>query len=258
MALHYLSAGDGPLALVLLHGIGGAAAMWREQLPVLGRDGTRAIAVDMPGYGRSAPCTPYTFERFAELLVEMIDTLDAQRVIVLGHSMGGMVAQTLYAVAPDKVQGLVLTCTSPAFGKADGEWQRQFVAARLAPLDAGKTMSDVAAQIVPGMLGPNADASAREDAQRVMGSVPSATYRAALNALVSFDRRALLPSIAVPTLVLAAEHDKSSAPLVMEKMAARIPAAEYHCVPDAGHLLPMERPQAFNELVLSFLHRRFA
>ena len=80
---------------------------------------------------------------------------------MLGHSMGGMVAQEVIARRPDKVKKLILCGTSAAFGKrTDGRsaeaWAQQFIGQRTAPLDAGKTMADMAATLVPQMVGPGA------------------------------------------------------------------------------------------------------
>ena len=78
-----------------------------------------------------------------------------------------------------------------------------------------------------------------------MGAVSPATYRAALHALMSFDRRALLPAISVPTLVLAGDVDPNAPPAVMQKMAEKIPGAQYECLPRTGHLASLERPTPF-------------
>ena len=88
-----------------------------------------------------------------------------------------------------------------------------------------------------------------------MAGVPEATYRAAVAALVAFDRRATLPNIAVPTLVVTGEHDRTAAPDVARKMAERIPGALCHILPGAGHLLNIEQPDAFNTVLLQFLRQ---
>jgi pimeloyl-ACP methyl ester carboxylesterase len=185
--------------------------------------------------------------------------------VLLGHSMGGMVAQACLAGAPPvggeggspPVHGLVLACTTAAFGKAGGTWQAQFIAERLAPLQAGLGMAGMARRLVPGLVAPGAPAVAVAMATEVMAAVPEATYRAALEAVAGFDGRAALPAMAVPTLLLAAEHDRTAPPEVMQRMAARIPGAEFACLAGAGHIANVERPAAFNAAVVSFLQRHF-
>jgi pimeloyl-ACP methyl ester carboxylesterase len=86
-----------------------------------------------------------------------------------------------------------------------------------------------------------------------MGLVPQATYRRALECLVTFDRRAALSAIAVPTLVIAGEHDKNAPPAVMKKMAEAIPRSSYLEMRGVGHLQNLEAPDDFDALVLNFL-----
>ena len=252
-------AGQGDVAVLLLHGIGGARSIWSDEASgttrALAVAGFRAIAVDFPGYGDSAGAPD--MDSMVQALLDVIGHVAAERTVLLGHSMGGMVAQELVARAPQRVQGLVLACTSASFGRADGAWQAEFIAQRLAPLDAGLGMRGMAEQLVPGMVSPAAPAAALEIALEVMARVPEASYRVALRAIASFDRRAALARIGVPTLLLAAEHDRTAAPEVMQRMAARIPHSDYLCLSNAGHIANVEAPAAFNAAVLAFLQRHF-
>ncbi|MFM2398764.1 MAG: hypothetical protein RL341_921, partial [Pseudomonadota bacterium] len=132
------------------------------------------------------------------------------------------------------------------------------ISERTAPLDAGKQMADVAAQLVPGMVGPVAIAEGVRLAREVMGAVPAATYRAALSALVTFDRKRNLEHIRVPTLLIAGEQDKNAPPAVMQRMGQRIAGSEYLELAGVGHLANLEAPELFDAAVLSFLARRKA
>ena len=239
--------------LIFLHGIGGGAAGFDPHVEYFRSRGWPARAWDQPGYGASPLVEPYSLERVAGSLLEMLERDAIERCIPVGHSMGGMLAQELYAAAPGRVAGLVLAHTSPAFGSPEGDFQRRFVEERTRPLDEGQTMAEVARRVVPGMLGPKAGDDAIRAATALMAAVPPATYRKAIAALVSFDRRAQLPQIAVPTLCLAAQEDRTAPPAVLEKMATKIPGAVYRCLPGLGHLAPIENPQAFCEAVESFV-----
>jgi len=251
----FTALGQGPATVLLLHGIGGGQAIWRDTMPALAAAGYRAAAMDFPGYGASAG-TP-TLDAMVEAVRATIAALNAERTVLLGHSMGGMVAQELLARSPDAAQGLVLACTSAAFGRADGDWQARFVAERLAPLDAGLGLPGMARRLVPAMVSPAAPPEARDFAIEVMSRVPEASYRTALHAIVAFDRREALPHIAVPTLCLAGEHDRTAPPEVMQRLAQRIPAAEFRCLENAGHIANLEQPAAFHAAVVSFLQRHF-
>ncbi len=250
--------GSGPTTVLMLHGIGGGHLAFAPQVETLAHAGYRAVAWDMPGYGHSAPIEPYTFKGLAQRCVDLIDALQCRSVVLLGHSMGGMVAQEVVARRPDKVSRLILAGTSAAFGKrTDGRsaesWARQFVAQRTAPLDAGQTMADVAKKLVPQMVGPGALPEGLRLAEHCMGGVPAATYRRALDCLVTFDRQAALAGIRVPTLLVGGEFDRVAAPAVMQQMREAIPNARYAELKGIGHLMNLEAPEAFDELVLSFL-----
>jgi pimeloyl-ACP methyl ester carboxylesterase len=90
-----------------------------------------------------------------------------------------------------------------------------------------------------------------------MSAVPPQTYRASLNALVKFEQRATLPTITVPTLCLAGEHDKTAPSEVLRRMAQKIPNAEDACISGVGHLMNFEQEAPFHEAILTWIHRHF-
>jgi 3-oxoadipate enol-lactonase len=104
------------------------------------------------------------------------------------------------------------------------------------------------------MMGPSPDPKGRALAIDLMGATPAATYRAAVLCLVKFDERANLPNIRCPVLCLVGEHDRNAPPPMMQRMAAKIPGAQYLCLPGVGHLPNLEAPHIFNKAVLDFLH----
>ncbi|MDM8358670.1 alpha/beta fold hydrolase [Pandoraea communis] len=253
------TAGDGPLTLVLLHGIGGNRQVWPSQFETFVAAGCRVVAWDMPGYGESAMPVEPAMASLADSLRMLLDALGPSRFVLVGHSMGGMVAQELMARGEPftrDIAALVLCGTSPAFGKPDGDFQREFVRQRTAPLDAGKTLREMAEAIVPGMLG-EPDAAARASAHALavdaMGALTPDAYRAALQALVGFEQRAALARLTVPVLLIAGEHDTNAPPKVMARMAESIPQARYVCLPGAGHLMNLTHPAAFDAEVRAFL-----
>ena len=249
----WIEAGQGRGPLIFLHGIGGDKESWQDDVAHFAAQGWRAIAWDCPGYGESAPPPDFTWAALSDALRALLDHLGISRAVLVGHSMGGMVAQDFVATHPDRVSALILSGTSPAFGRPEGEFQRRFVADRLAPLEAGQRMADIAPGLVGHMMAPGASDVVKQAAVRAMGHVPAATYAAAVRNLVVFDRRAALAGIAVPTLCLAGEHDPNAPAAMMEKMAARIPGAVYHCLPGVGHLANMEDSGAFRAALAAFL-----
>jgi pimeloyl-ACP methyl ester carboxylesterase len=241
--------------LLFLHGIGGSHAVWDRQLPYFNARGHRAAAWDQPGYGSRPAVEPYDLETIAAALRREIETVGAGPVVLVGHSMGGFVAQEGYARYPQLVKALVLCFTSAAFGGTGSEFARQFIAARIGPLDAGEKMADIAARLMPTMRGAKSIPGGIERAERVMAAVPPATYRKAVQLLTTFDRRAQLPEIRVPTLLIAGSDDRTAPAAVMERMAAKIPGAEFVTLTGCGHLGPMGQPEEFNEVLRTFLER---
>jgi 3-oxoadipate enol-lactonase len=248
----YAAAGRAGAPVVFLHGIGGAAQAWGPQLAALADD-YRAIAWDMPGYGGSAPLPDVSIASLAEALSDFLAQLGLERPVLVGHSIGGMIVQQFLADRPSAARAIVLAQTSAAFGRPDGEWQCDFIAARLGPLDRGSTMASLAAGIVGELVGDDPDPEGLALARACMAAVPEASYRAMVRALLGFDLRAALPRIAVPALVLAGSNDTNAPAPMMRRMAERIPGAAYVCLDGVGHLANLERPAAFNRALRVFL-----
>ena len=249
----YEAAGDpSGTPLIFLHGIGGAARAWRRQLAKFG-DRFRAIAWDMPGYGGSAPLASVSIAALAEALQQFLEQLGATKPVLVGHSIGGMIVQKWLVQPHNLPRAGVLAQTSPAFGKADGEWQKSFISARLGPLDRGETMKSLAPSLVKELVGDDPDPNGMELARECMGSVPEASYRAMMLALIGFDQRSTLGSISVPTLLLSGSKDNNAPAPMMAKTASYIPGAQYVELAGVGHLANLERPDAFDKALGDFL-----
>ena len=244
--------------VVFLHGIGAGARSFAPQIASFANAGYQPVALDLMGYGSREPVAAMSFEALAEDVEFTISESALERPVLIGHSMGGMVAQTMLRRRPNDYAAAVLSCTSPAFGNPAGDFQKKFVADRLAPLDAGKTMAEIAPGAAEAIMGPNADPAGRALFIEDYAAVPEATYRAAVKCLVTFDERANLPAIKVPVLCLAAEHDRNAPAPMVEKMAGKIPGGYYFCLPGLGHMPNLERPAAFDAAIFNFLDHALA
>ena len=244
--------GEGEVVL-FLHGIGGGAYSWMPQINSFSLHYV-AAAWNMPGYGKSPLFGPMAFPLLADALEMLLDDRGWEKVHLVGHSMGGMVAQEFAVARQDRLLSLTLSATSPAFGSPDGDFQKKFVEDRLAPLAGGGTMADLAAGMVDTMMSEDADPNGRQLALDCMADVSSGTYRDAVKCIVTFEQRANLPNIQVPTLVLAGETDTNAPAPMMEKMAAKIPGARFVCLAGLGHLANLEDPQAFDAALGDFLN----
>lgn len=249
--------GQGDTTVFLLHGAFGAKEYWHEQIGALTAAGYRVVAWDAPGYGFSPLPDDFTVENLAQACARLVDKEGTAHNVLLGHSMGGMIAQRCFDYRRERIDALILSATSAAFGRSEGEWQRKFVADRVAPLDAGQTIPQYAPKMLRSMMAPGASGAPVERAIAVVSEMREETFRAAIQAITQFDGRDIIPYMTIPVLLIAGEHDLSAAPpAVMEKLATRIPGSEFHCIAGVGHFAWAEKPSEFNALVLDFLARR--
>ncbi|TFY98027.1 alpha/beta fold hydrolase [Ramlibacter rhizophilus] len=240
--------GDGPTVL-MLHGVAATHLAFAPQVESLAMAGFRAVAWDMPGYGLSPPIEPYTFKGLAERCIALIGALRCTTVTLLGHDMGGMVAQEVVARRPELVDRLVLCGTSPSFTQLEAE----LVPDAAHTLRQGRSMGELAEALVPQMVGSGSLPEGVRLAQHCMGQVHPSTFRRALDALPTFDRTSGLDHIHVPTLLVAGEQDRHAPPHVMRQMSRRIASSTYIEMPGIGHLPNLEAPDEFDAAVLNFL-----
>lgn len=236
--------GAGPVVL-MLHGVLGGSRAFAPQVESFASLGYRAVAWDMPGYGHSAPIEPYNFMGLAHSCIALIESLlQAQggtSLILLGHDIGGMVAQEVVARRPELVNRLILCGTLAAAPAGEA-----------AP-EACQDMAQLAQTLMPQRVGPGALPEGVRLATYCMGGVHAATYRKALEAMAGFDRRADLARIRVPTLLVAGEYDRQAPPQAMQEMADAIRGSRYLALGGIGHFQNLEAPEAFDGAVLDFL-----
>ncbi len=237
--------------MVFLHGLGGSRTSWEPQLNGLGGE-FRCIAWDMPGYGASAPVEPLTLTAIADAVIRLLDVARVRRAHLVGESFGGMHALHTALRHPNRVGRLVLANTSPAFG-LDGTDPDAWRSDRLAPLDAGLTPADIAAQVLTSIAGPSLTDDAL--AMRVAGfaRIPEAGLRAAVACLPTHNLLDRLCEIGAPALVIAGELDTETPPSYARTLAGGLPDAELVVLDGVGHLAVSEAPALANRLVRSFL-----
>ena len=251
---------DGPLAwrergrgdpVLFLHGLGGSRTSWEPQLEDLS-DTFRCIAWDMPGYGASTPVEPLTLAAVADAVARLLDAAGVERAHLVGESFGGMHALHAALRYPDRVGRLVLANTSPAFG-LDGTDPDVWRAARLAPIDAGLTPADIAADVLTAVAGPGL--SVEVLAMRVAGfaRIPAPGLRAAIECLPSHDLCDRLADITAPALVIAGALDTETPRSYSQALADGLADAELVVLDGVGHLAVSEAPTIVNRLVRGFL-----
>ena len=246
--------GSGPL-VVFLHGVGGNRRNWKPNLPALAGE-FHVAAWDARGYGESEDVDgPRAFDDFRDDLLRVVDHFGAEKAHLVGLSMGGRIAAAFHAAYPARVASLVLCDTHMGFAHFTAEQQRAFIAARRDPLLAGQTPAEIAPDLARSLIGDPDDRPVFEALVDSLSRLRPESYIRTLEASVDLDQAALFDDVRVPTLVLTGSLDRLTPPRLAEKIAARIPGSELAILEGAGHLSNIERPAAFNRLVLDFLQR---
>jgi 3-oxoadipate enol-lactonase len=239
-AVEVRESGAGP-AIVLLHGYPLDGAMWSGVARVLSAS-LRVLKPDLPGHGENGVTAPASLEAHADFVEAALAELPAP-VGLAGFSMGGYVALALMKRRPEKVRALALVDSRTGADDATGRGKREESIA----LVRAQGVEAIAQTMVPKLLSPEGAAKPDlvERLTRMIKRQKPDSLAADLAAMRDReDRTALLPSIAVPTLVLVGELDALTPPADSQAMAAAIPGSRLVTVPGAGHLAPMERPRA--------------
>ena len=238
---------DGRPALLLGNSIGTDHCLWDPVMPALTR-AFRVIRFDMRGHGASeAPAGEYSIEKLARDALAVADAAGAKRFHYAGISLGGVIGMWLGAHAPERLEKLVLSNTSPYFGPEG--WT-----ARIAAVQAGG-MAAVADMVMGRFFTPAfvAAADARYGTtRRTLLEVNPAGYIGCCAALRDMDQRASLASIKAPTLVIAGTVDQATPPAQGQAIAQAVAGATYVDMPSA-HIPTLETPAAFVDAVLGFL-----
>lgn len=231
--------GDAP-TLVLLHGISSAAQSW--QAPVALLEGAHVIAWDAPGYGRSTPLAQAvpTAADYAQRLQDLLLALGVQRCVLVGHSLGALMA-CAYAAREDKVEVDRVILVSPARGYGDDAAAAERVRRERTEALHKKGVSGLAAAIDQRLLSSGATPAARQAVRGTAAQLQPEGYLQAVEMLCN-STLARVPA-GTPVEVHCGEHDVVTTPAA-SRAAAEALGASYQAIAAAGHASPVEQPQA--------------
>jgi 3-oxoadipate enol-lactonase len=248
--LHYRIDGpdDGP-PVVFLNALGTDLEMWDPQIPPFGSN-YRVVRHDFRGQGESdSPPGPYTIELLGRDTLAFLDALDIERAFVCGSSTGGMVAQWLAALHPDRVRRAVFASTAARIGSTR-LWDD-----RAEAVTSGG-MAAVAEQVIRRLVTDSfrtRDPEAAEAVAATLKSCPPEGYTAICLALRDGDLADVVANIRSPSLIVVGADDVATPPADAQWLHEHIPGSELVMLDDASHLCNIEQPARFNEIVLEFL-----
>ena len=232
--------------LLLIHGLGYARWGWEPVLEPLARS-FDVILFDNRGIGDSdAPAGPYTTAELAGDALQVLDEAGVERAHVLGTSLGGMVAQELALAAPERIDRLVLACTTPG-----GSESFPMPAQTVKLMTSGATLR----QFVENALAPESDADLVERIlrHREATAQPLGAWTAQAAAGATFDALDRVERIVAPTLILHGTEDAVVDSRNTALLALRIPNARAELFPGGGHLFFWGQPDRFVDVVTEFL-----
>lgn len=246
--LHWREDGDtaGP-AVVFANSLGTDLRLWDAVVERLPKH-LRLIRYDKRGHGLSScPAGPYSIEDLAQDALELLDHAGVETCVFVGLSIGGMIAQTLAARAPERVSALVLSNTASKMGEAQ-MWQERIAAIEA---DGIAALSEAVMQrwFAPAFLGTEAHLPWRHMLERT----PQAGYIACCQAIAGTDLSALTPTLRQPTLGIAGSADGASPAALVEATIDLLPDARFTVIEDTGHLPCVEAPEAYAGALLEFL-----
>jgi len=244
--LHHEISGpeDGP-PLLLGGSLGTTLRMWDAQRPLARR--LRLVAFDHRGHGGSpVPPAPYEIADLGRDVLALMDRLGIERASFCGLSIGGMVGMWLAIHAPERIDRLVLLCTSAHLPPASAWRERAETVLR-----AG-SVEPVADQVLERWLTP-AFAERHPDVRlrlrSMLTTTPAEGYAGCCRAIERMDLRELLPRISARTLLVSGSEDPATPPEHQRLIADAVPGARLETVRPAAHLAAVERPEAVNALI---------
>ena len=229
--------------------LGTDVGFWHPQSDRLGGR-FRTLRYDIRGHGRSpVPPGPYSMDELGEDLVGLLDRLEIERAVLCGLSIGGMISMWVAAHAPERVERMVLCCTSALLGPPEG-WHERAAVVRASGVEA---IADAVLErwFTPAFREAHPDVLA--GMRRILAATPREGYAGCCEAIAAMDLTGELPSIAAPTLVLAGEQDPATPPEHGRRIAELIPGARFETVSPAAHLATIEQPEETTEMILRFL-----
>jgi pimeloyl-ACP methyl ester carboxylesterase len=255
--LSYETSGTG-VPLVFVHAFPLSRKMWEPNKSALNRN-FQFVTVDLPGFGDSPlEGSTSTMENMAQNVLEILNEINITKpAVFIGVSMGGYVLFQILKLFPQRIRALVLVSTRAAADTTEARDRRYKT---IESIEKEGNLKNLALKMIPNLFGKSSLqpelSIVSEIRKQIENSNPQAVCAALRGMAERPDSTPFLSTIGVPTLVVSGQEDNFIPAEEMKLLADKVKNVEFHVLPRAGHLLNLERPEVFNELVLRFLKRR--
>jgi pimeloyl-ACP methyl ester carboxylesterase len=228
--------------LILIHGAGGSYLYWPPEIRHLARG--NILAVDLPGHGKSKGDPHGSIEAYAQAMLKFMDQMDIDQAVLCGHSMGSAIAQRMSLDSPERVRGVILV----------GAGAKLRVHPQLIEdVSRPKTYPQAVTQIMEWSFSRHADQNlVRLAGERMKENSPS-ILSADFEACNDFDIRDEVGEIKQPALIICGEDDQMTPVRFSAYLAENIQGSRLAVIPEAGHMVMLEKPEEVAELMSEFL-----
>ncbi|NOK60979.1 MAG: alpha/beta fold hydrolase [Chloroflexi bacterium AL-W] len=242
-SLFYTKHGDQGPTVICIHGAGGSHLHWGYQLRNLATT-AQVIALDLPGHGRSDPPGHMSVDNYSKAVIAFMDALECERVILLGHSMGGAISMWTALAAPERVAALGLIGTGGRL--------------RVLPqiLDGLADEHQIAATIqfiVEHAYVTTTPESIIQQGIESYAACDPAIFRGDFIACNNFDILTKLPAIHQASAIIIGAEDQLTPPKYGDTLRTQMPNATLSLIPDAGHMVMIEQYEAVNSALQTFI-----
>ncbi len=243
--------GSGELCL-FLHGIGNNRFAWQNQLTTLSSLNLCAASIDYRGYGASGDYDgPLTEDQLCSDIERIREHFQVEQLHLVGQSMGSWLALNYYYRFPNRVQTLVLSSGSTGLTLADEKTRKNFRQLRETPLINGLQPFENAANVLPNITSVYTDEKTQAEILQGLCALRRKTYLSSVRGYCKPMTKFDLQGISIPVTLIAAELDKGVPPTDMERVATKIPNANFTLIHNAGHIANLDQPEAFNRALVS-------
>lgn len=239
--------------ILFIHGFPFEHSMWAAQAQALNND-FHCITYDIRGFGKSViGDAQFSMKTYVDDLFQIIKTLRLRKPILCGLSMGGYIALRAAQIEPEKFSALILADTK---SEADGNAAKLNRSESISTINE-KGLSKFIKELMPNLF---SETTKKKNKKLISGWIdhssymnPKAVKSAQLAMMSRLDTTEFLEEIEIPVLLIAGKEDKLTPPEVMKKMKQKIKNSVYKEIPDAGHLSPLENPEAVNSAIKEFI-----